>query len=421
MTDWNRMTLAGFRHRLADGELSPLDWWMACRERINAMDPSLQAWECLAPEPAIAGRDDGQPCPALYGVPVGIKDIIDTARMPTTWGTQGYHHVDGSDMDAAIVTQLIRLGALPMGKTVSTEYAYFQPSRTRNPHDPSRTPGGSSSGSAAAVAAGMVPVALGTQTVGSIIRPASYCGVVGFKPSHGTLSVAGVKALAPSLDTLGWFTRHMEDTRTLFTALTGSDPITPLEGLEGVRVGLCRVPSTPLPSPDTTAALEDAATRMVALGAHLSPVDLGPSFDDLVTHQRVILAYEAARALASERARFEASMSPALIALLDEGQDLSLGRYWQSRQAADRAKLALAQQFAERFDVLLAPSATGVALEGLESTGDPIYSRAWTLLGVPCINLPLHWTLQGLPVGVQLIVDRYQDQRLLSIASALMP
>lgn len=421
MTDWNRMTLSGFQRRLAHGELSPLDWWKACRERIDAMEPTLQAWECLAPEPAITPRDDGHPCLALYGVPVGIKDIIDTVLLPTSWGTRGYHRVEGSDMDAAIVTQLSQLGALSMGKTVSTEYAYFHPSKAHNPHDPARTPGGSSSGSAAAVAAGMVPVALGTQTVGSIIRPASFCGVVGFKPSHGTLSIAGVKALAPSMDHLGWFTRHLEDTCTLFTALTGCDPITARQRLDGVRVGLCRVPSIPSPSLDVTDALDDTAARMTALGAHTSAVDLGPSFDDLLKHQQIILAYEAVRALASERARFEASMSLPLKKLLDEGENLSLAQYWQSRQATDLARLELSQQFAQRFDVILAPSAPGVAPEGLESTGDPMYSRAWTLLGVPCLNLPLHWTPQGLPVGVQLIADRYQDQRLLSIASALMP
>lgn len=323
-------------------------------------------------------------------------------------------------MDAAIVTQLTDLGALPMGKTVSTEYAYFKPSKTCNPHASPRTPGGSSSGSAAAVAAGMVPVALGTQTVGSIIRPASYCGVVGFKPTHGTLSVAGLKPLAPSLDTLGWFTRHMEDTLTLFTALTSSDPIIAMTRLDGVRVGLCRVPNTTTPSPEANEALEGAAAQMSALGAEIIPIDLGVSFDDLVTHQQLILAYESTRALASERKKFEASMSPALITLLDEGKAVSLSRYWQSRQATERAKIALSQHFAERFDVLLAPSATGVPPEDLESTGDPIYSRVWTLLGVPCVNLPLHWTSQGLPVGVQLISDRYQDQRLLSIASSLV-
>jgi len=421
MTDWTRMTLAGFQRGLSRGEFAPLDWWRACRERIDALEPTLQAWECQAPEPAITAPDGVKPGQSLFGIPVGIKDIINTARLPTTWGTLGYHRVAQSDLDASIVTELARLGALPMGKTVSTEYAYFQPSKTRNPHDPTRTPGGSSSGSAAAVAAGMVPVALGTQTVGSIIRPASYCGVVGFKPTHGTLGVAGVKALAPSLDTLGWFTRHLADTRTLFTALTGSEPIAALSRLDGVRVGLCRVPSTQPPSPETVAALKGAAAKMSSLGAQVSQAGLDASFDELVAHQRVILAYEATRALASERERFGALMSSPLLALLDEGQGLTLATYWQARQATERARIELSQQLAERFDVLLAPSAPGAAPEGLASTGDPIYSRAWTLLGVPCVNLPLHWTPLGLPVGVQLIADRYQDHRLLSIASALMP
>ncbi|MCE8016240.1 amidase [Halomonas sp. MCCC 1A17488] len=421
MIDWDQMTLAGFQRRLANGELSPLDWWKACRERIEALDPSLQAWEYLTPEPTLAQHNGGNCAQPLFGVPVGIKDIIDTVRLPTTWGTQGYHVVDRSYMDAAIVTQLTRLGALLLGKTVSTEYAYFQPSKTRNPHDPMRTPGGSSSGSAAAVAAGMVPVALGTQTVGSIIRPASYCGVVGFKPTHGTLSVAGVKALAPSLDTLGWFTRNLEDTGTMFAALTGGASFAGRVRLDGVRVGLCQVPSTASPPQEVSAALDDTAAKMVSLGAQLSLVDLGPAFDELLAHQQVILAYEATRALASERERFEPSMSRALIALLDEGQTLTLTSYWQARQAAEQARLALSQRFGQSCDVLLAPSAPGVAPESLESTGDPIFSRAWTLLGVPCLNLPLHWTPQGLPVGVQLISDRYQDQELLSIASALVP
>lgn len=420
MTDWNRMTLARFRRGLSTGEFAPLDWWKACRERIDSLEATLHAWECLAPEPVITHRDGGPSELPLEGVPVGIKDIIDTVQLPTTWGTQGYHRVEAADMDAAIVTQLSRLGALAMGKTVSTEYAYFQPNRTCNPHDPSRTPGGSSSGSAAAVATGMVPVALGTQTVGSIIRPASYCGVVGFKPTHGTLSVAGVKALAPSLDTLGWFTRHLEDTCTLFSELTGSESIAPLERLDGIRVGLCRVPSPQPPSPEVSAALDDAAARMASLGAQLAHVDLGDAFDALVTHQQTILAYEAARALASEHERFAASMSQALLGLLDEGQAIPLTRYWQARQATEEARRTLSLHLAERFDMLLAPSATGVAPQGHHSTGDPIYSRAWTLLGVPCVNLPLYWTPERLPVGVQLIADRYQDRRLLTIASSLM-
>ena len=421
MTNWNHMKVADFQHKLAAGDATPLDWWQSCRKQIDLQESRLQAWEALAPEPAIAARKKGQSWPELYGIPVGLKDTIETADFPTTWGTQGYHRIEASQVDASIVAQLISLGALPMGKTVSTEYAYFHPNKTCNPHDPTRTPGGSSSGSAAAVASGMVPIALGTQTVGSIIRPASYCGVVGFKPTHGTLSTSGVKALAPSMDTVGWFSRYLDDTRLLFTALTGAEPIAPKIRLDGIRVGLARVPSTPSPTADVIAALDDAANKMTTLGAHVTPIKLEPLFDELVAHQQVILAYEAARALYSERRQFGASMSPVLKTLLETGQSFSLARYWQSRQAAERGRTLLTQYFTEQVDIILTPSATGVAPVGLENTGDPLYSRAWTLLGVPCINLPLYFSPMGLPIGVQLIADRYQDHHLLSIASALMP
>jgi Asp-tRNA(Asn)/Glu-tRNA(Gln) amidotransferase A subunit family amidase len=242
MIDWSEMRISTFRRRLAAGEVGPLDWWQACQSKTASREPDIHAWEYLATAPPSTGTSPAQA--PLQGVPVGIKDIIETRQMPTTWGTQGYQRQAGSLVDAAIVTQLESLGALPMGKTVSTEYAYFHPNKTRNPHDTGRTPGGSSSGSAAAVAAGMVPIALGTQTVGSIIRPASYCGVVGFKPTHGLLSLAGVKALAPSMDTLGWFSRSLDDTREVFSALTGSGEIPVANDLSGICIGLCPLPST---------------------------------------------------------------------------------------------------------------------------------------------------------------------------------
>lgn len=421
MINWNRLRVADFQHKLAAGSATPLDWWKSCRKQIDLQESRIQAWEALASEPAIAVHGKDHSWPKLCGVPVGIKDIIETANLPTTWGTRGYHTMETSQMDASIVAQLKTLGALPMGKTVSTEYAYFQPNKTRNPCDPTRTPGGSSSGSAAAVASGMVPIALGTQTVGSIIRPASYCGVVGFKPTHGTLSTSGVKALAPSMDTVGWFSRYLDDSCLLFTALTGAEPITPKTRLDGVRVGLTMVPSSEPPTADVIAALDDAANKMTTLGAHVTPIKLEPLFDKLVAHQQVILAYEAARALYEERRKLGASMSPVLKTLLDEGQSFSLARYWQARQAAERGRALLTQYFTEQVDIILTPSATGVAPVGLESTGDPLYSRVWTLLGVPCINLPLYLSPKGLPVGVQLIADRYQDHHLLSIASALTP
>lgn len=415
MSKWDSMTIVDFHKQLATGNVSPLDWWMACRERIEAREPSLQAWEYLAPAPAGPMLTKGMPLPFLYGVPVGIKDIIDTQQMPTTWGTQGYHRVESSIMDAAIVTRLRQLGALPMGKTVSTEYSYFQPSKTRNPHDTQRTPGGSSSGSAAAVASGMVPIALGTQTVGSIIRPASYCGVVGFKPTHGIVSVAGVKALAPSMDTLGWFTRTLADSQAVFNAVSHAVPSPPYDSLAGVRIALCPLPHTPAPGPDAQAALQHAAQRLETAGASVFSLELGDGFDALVEHQETILAYEATRALASEWARFADSMSTPLRTLLENGRNISLERYQQARQATEKAQRRIARYFQNDIDAILAPSAPAAAPEGLTSTGDPLYSRAWTLLGGPCLSLPMY-KVNGLPIGVQLIGNRYADAKLFDIA-----
>lgn len=420
MNDWDRMTIAAYRQRLAAGEVAPLDWWDTCRAHIASREPSLGAWTCLAPRPDTilpAGRNPLPP--PLLGVPIGIKDIIDTRQLPTCWGTT-YRRLESADQDAAIITRLASLGALVMGKTVTTEYAYFQPSGTRNPHDPGRTPGGSSSGSATAVAAGMVPVALGTQTVGSIIRPASYCGVVGFKPTHGILPLSGVKALAPSLDTLGWFTRTVADSSVLFQALTGANGAVPRKDLTDLRVGISPVPSEPTLAPEVQAALDQAAECMASNGATIIRMPPDPALDALVSHQQVILAYEAARALSSERACFGDEMSDTLMALLDEGERTPFEHYRASRQATEQARGRASALFSEQIDIMLAPSAPGVAPEGLDSTGDPLYSRAWTLLGGPCLNLPLHWTTTGLPVGVQLIADRYGDSRLLAVAGTLM-
>ncbi|KAA0010272.1 amidase [Billgrantia pellis] len=419
MNDWNPLSIADFQRRLGAGEVGPLDWWDACREMIEAKETGLGAWACLAPRPSETLPTKGHDLPPLLGVPVGIKDIIETRDLPTTWGTR-YQRLEHAPTDAAIVTRLASLGALVMGKTVTTEFAYFQPSGTRNPHDPGRTPGGSSSGSAAAVAAGMVPVALGTQTVGSIIRPASYCGVVGFKPTHGTLPLSGVRALAPSLDTLGWFTRTVEDTRTVFQALTGSEGLGHRVSLAGTRIGLCPIPGSLVLAPEVCAALELASQRLAAEGAEIIEIPADPARDELTAHQHVVLAYEAARELASERILFRDEMSGALEALLEEGERIPLKAYQEARIASEHARQRMTEIFSGGIDFLIAPSATGAAPEGLESTGDPLYSRAWTLLGMPCINLPIYWSEEGLPVGVQLIANRFQDVHLLAVSNRIL-
>jgi Asp-tRNA(Asn)/Glu-tRNA(Gln) amidotransferase A subunit family amidase len=412
------ITIDNYQTSLSEGSAQPLDWWQACCKRIEQREPEVQAWEALTAEPA--ALDAHLADRPLYGVPVGLKDIIDTVDLPTSWGTRGYLHSPSALMDAALVTLLKQQGALIMGKTVSTEFAYFTPGQTRNPHDPTRTPGGSSSGSAAAVAAGMVPLAFGTQTAGSMIRPASFCGVFGFKPTFDTLSAAGVKSFSPSLDTLGWFTRHIEDICTTYSALTRAPRIMPLESLTDVRVGVRSLPGdTPLDA-DAERALAHAQERLEQAGAVVMPLALDARYEALIEHQKVVMAYEAAQTLASEYARLSEQMGPKLVEIIEEGRALSHARYLEARRAADAMQKALTGVFASEVDVILAASAAGVAPKGLDATGDPLFCRAWTLLGVPCLNLPLCHGEAGMPVGVQLVADRWQDSRLLQIALTLM-
>lgn len=412
------MTIDDYQVALADGNVASLDWWHACAVRIDQREPDVQAWEALASEPAVPAANFAENL--LYGVPVGLKDIIDTVDLPTRWGTRGYLHSPSALVDAALVTLLKEQGALIMGKTVSTEFAYFTPGKTRNPHDPSRTPGGSSSGSAAAVAAGMVPLAFGTQTAGSMIRPASYCGVFGFKPTFDTLSTAGVKSFAPSLDTIGWFARHMEDICTTFSALTRAPLITPLENLAGVRVGIRNIPGNMPLGADVEKALMHAQTLFEQAGAELVPLTLGERYEALVEQQKIVMAYEAAQTLASEYARFAEQMGPKLVELIEEGKAISYARYLEAKRAADSQQQAISHVFESEVDVILAASAPDVAPEGIEATGDPLYCRAWTLLGVPCLNLPLSYGKGVMPLGVQLVANRWQDLRLLQVARTLM-
>ncbi|MDR5904179.1 amidase [Franzmannia qiaohouensis] len=412
------MTIDDYQVALAEGRAKPLDWWHACTLRIDQRESEVQAWEALADRPpALDERLAEQP---LYGVPVGLKDLIDTVDFPTRWGTRGYLEARSSLIDAALVTLLKEQGALIMGKTVSTEFAYFTPGKTHNPRDLTRTPGGSSSGSAAAVADGMVPLAFGTQTAGSMIRPASFCGVFGFKPTFDSVSAAGVKSFAPSLDTLGWFARHIEDICTTYSALTRAPWITPLESLAGVRVGVRSLPGDVAPDDDVEQALSHAQGLLERAGAELVPLELDARYEALIEHQKVVMAYEAAQTLASEYARFAEQMGPKLVELLEEGRTISHARYLEARRATNAMQQALSRVFDEQVDVILAASAAGVAPEGIEVTGDPLYCRAWTLLGVPCLNLPLSHGTAGMPVGVQLVADRWQDQRLLRIARTLM-
>ncbi len=389
-------------------------------DRIAALEPEVRAWAFLDPAIALdAARriDRDGPRGPLAGVPVGVKDIIDTADMPTGYGSPLYagHR---PPRDASCVALLRRMGGLVLGKTVTTEFAYFGPGPTRNPHDPARTPGGSSSGSAAAVAAGMVPVAFGTQTAASISRPASYCGVVGYKPSFGLLDRTGVRPFADSLDTLGALARTVDDAAWFCFALAGR-PAPDLSADPGaVAIGLCRTHEWDQAAPESRAALETAAARLSALGATVREVSLPAPFRNLWRDQKRIMAVEGARACAAEMNAAPDRLSAPLRELIALGEATTPDELDQALDRAARARAAFPAVM-DGLDALICPAAMGEAPEGIAATGNPIFSRVWTLLGVPSLAVPGCAGPNGMPVGVQ-VVGRYRDDaRTLAVAALL--
>ncbi len=350
----------------------------------------------------------------LHGVPFGIKDIIDTADLPTEYNSPIYRG-HRPKADAACVALLRQAGCLVLGKTVTTEFANNHPSQTRNPHDPAHTPGGSSSGSAAAVADCMVSAALGTQTGGSVIRPAAYCGAFAIKPSFGSINRAGVKFVAESLDTIGIFARGAEDLALALEILSGKKiGGFPLAGARP-RIGLCRTPRWRDADAATQANLEQAAQRLARSGAALRDFDLPPGAEALFDRHKLIMGFESARALAWEYATFPGEISKSLKPRLDEGWKVSRAEYDAMRESARLCRRALAESM-RGVDFLLTPSAPGEAPRSHASTGDPVFNRAWTLLGVPCVNVPHGKGAHGLPLGVQLVGPFDGDMALLGWA-----
>jgi len=388
--------------------------------RIAEREATVHAWAWLTPETVRAAareRDATAPRSPLHGLPIGIKDVIDTADMPTAYGSPIYRdHRPRSD--AACVALLRRAGAVVMGKTVTTEFAALTPAATVNPHDPARTPGGSSSGSAAAVADGMVWAALGTQTAGSIVRPAAFCGCVGYKPTFGAINRAGVKSLSESTDTLGVFTRKVVDAGWLVATLaarpelciTGALPRPP-------RLALCRTPYADQAEPAADAALERAARLAARAGAEIVDHELPASCGDLNAVGMIIMKSEVRHALAFELSLAGTGVSAQLRALLGE-ETSDRSAYDEAQAVAGRGRDAIADAFT-RFDAVLTFSATGEAPRGLASTGSPVFNHLWTLLHLPCINVPGISGPSGLPIGVQLVGARGDDARLLAVAAWL--
>lgn len=390
--------------RVRRGDLTAEALVAACLERIAAEDGRVGAFEHLDAAAALAAArrvDALEPKPPLAGLPVGVKDVFDTADLPTERGSEVFRGRRPA-ADAAAVARLRAAGAVIIGKTVTTELAYYRPGKTRNPHDPARTPGGSSSGSAAAVAARLVPAAIGTQTAGSVLRPASFCGVVGLKPTYGAVPMDGVSPLAPSLDTFGVFVRDVAALPLLLAAATGA-PVAGAPAQAGPpRLALCRTDQWPRAEAATQAAVEAVARDLARAGARVDELDLGAEFEGLADAQRDLMAVEASRVFRTLRAEHGPRLSRVLLELVEAGERVGPEREAAARAQADRCRAALPGIFG-RFDALLTPSAPGEAPLGLDSTGDPAFDRIWTLLGTPAASLPLARGPAGLPLGVQVV------------------
>ena len=412
----NSLTATEAAAEIANGRITSEALVAACLERIAARESAVGAWQALEPEAALdqARQRDREPARGpLHGVPVGIKDIIDTADLPTEFGTSIYAGHRPA-WDAACVAALRAAGAVILGKTVTTEFAYFEPRKTANPHDPSRTPGGSSSGSAAAVADSMVPLALGTQTAGSVIRPAAFCGVLGYKGTYGLFNMGGIKAFAPSLDTLGGIARSVADLELLNRVLVGAEMPAP-QFDPPPRIGLCRTHEWPQASDESRQAVERAAALFNDAGAAVAEAVLPSSFADLCGAQARVLAFESARTFFYEWMHHRQRISAKLAETIEQGLACDYRAYRAALALGEAARREIETLFAEH-DVLLAPSAVGEP-PTKDSTGDPLFNRLWTFLHVPCINVPGFSGPNGLPVGVQLIAARHNDRGLLAAAA----
>ena len=428
------LTASEAAQKMREGLVTSEELVRDCLERIRSTEEIVQAWQFLDEEHALAQaraaddrRRSGIPVGALNGIPVGIKDIIDTGDMPTENGTV-LHKGRTPTKDAAVVAKLRAAGAVIMGKTVTTECAYFNPGKTRNPHNPEHTPGGSSSGSAAAVAAQMVPLALGSQTAGSVIRPAAFCGDYAFKPTHGLIPRTGVLTLSRTLDHVGLFARSLDDLALLAEELVGydeGDPDTQPRARMPFSAALNEEPPvTPLfafiktPHWDRVDAdaKEAYGELLEALGDRVEELDLPVSADDGWDLQRTIMEAEMASNLAPLWDAGKDKLSERLRGLMERGREARAFDYQRALKRVPPIIGVFDELFTERYDAILTPPALGTAPKGLGATGDPVFCVLWTLLGMPAVTLPLMRGANGLPLGVQLVGRRNYDARLLRTA-----
>jgi Asp-tRNA(Asn)/Glu-tRNA(Gln) amidotransferase A subunit family amidase len=435
MTDLFRLGLHEIARGIRAGELTSEALVQSCLQRTAAMEDRIGAWQWLDAERALehartadralhAGHTPGW----LHGVPVGVKDIVRTAGIPTEMGStvfQGYV----PERSAAVVRRLEAAGAFVLGKTVTAELAYFAPGKTRNPWNPAHTPGGSSSGSAAAVAAGFVPAALGTQTNGSVIRPAAFCGVVGFKPSAGLISREGVHPFSATLDQLGFFTRSVDDAALMLAALAAPDRMDPgsldAEMFPVVLPEVGALPHAPnlaavkspvwhLAKDSQQRVFSDNVLSLRSAGAVVEEVELDEVFNQAHDIHRTIMYAEAARLLQDLQSQYRHALSDRLNNLIDEGLAITPQRYRDALEQGEALRVEL-DGLLGRFDAIITLPAAGEAPATLEHTGDPAFCTIWTLCDVPAITIPVGLGPQGLPLGLQIVGRYLHDDALLSI------
>jgi Asp-tRNA(Asn)/Glu-tRNA(Gln) amidotransferase A subunit family amidase len=430
------LSLAEAAADIRDGRIKSAELVADCLKRIEETESGIGAWAYLDPghammqaEAADLHRQKGSALGPLHGVPIGIKDIFDTRDMPTEFGSPLWAGRTPRQ-DATAVARLREAGAVIMGKTVTTEFAYFHPGKTRNPHDPARTPGGSSSGSAAAVAAQMVPGAIGSQTNGSVIRPAAFCGVVGFKPTHGLIPRSGVLELSRAVDHVGVFARSVQDAALLAETLVGFDE-EDLDTRPIARPPFASVAASEPPLPPRFAFVRSAAweqaepvTRAAfeelveALGSAVVEVDLGERFGRTIDAHRIVMEVEMAHNLRRDYDKGADQLSEALRKLIERGRTHLAVNYAAALAGIGQLNEALDYVFDE-YDAILTPAAPGEA-PGIETTGNPVFCTTWSYLGTPAITLPLLGSENGLPIGVQLVGRRGNDARLLRTAQWLV-
>ena len=411
----NELTAVEAARRIDAGELTVEALVRACLDRVEEREPDIAAWAHLDRErvlDAAVAHDGSGP---MHGVPVGVKDIVDTVDAPTTYGSPIYRD-HWPETDAVCVNRIHAAGGIVLGKTVTTEFAARYPGSTRNPHDVRHTPGGSSSGSAAAVADCMVPLGIGTQTAGSVIRPATFCGVYGYKPTFGLLSFSGVRHYAESVDTLGCMARSVEDLAFFRDVLLGVEPGDPEPHAGRLRLGFCRTHHWEEADEATRTLLEDAAKRLASAGVSVEDVNLPHGLEDSLEVYNRLQQFEGARCLGPEYESHPDLLSVDARALHDLGMAVEADRYREAVRRLCGWRVAVDEAFAG-YDAVLTPSSAGEAPRGLRFTGDIAFNYLWTALHLPAVTIPAFRGPQGLPVGAQLVAPRHADDRLLAVAA----